>query len=139
MTVSDDIIRIEAFSEIGPKQTGNMNYESSGELVVDKSSATNITSAGVLELLDLQEPLIHFDFEETASIEERKAYGLSSALVTKEVTIRGTAASLVSPNKGVFGNLYDAQIASLETRPGVHGNMSGHFDPSTQMAIKAMG
>uniref|UniRef100_A0A7S3PU33 Laminin G domain-containing protein n=1 Tax=Chaetoceros debilis TaxID=122233 RepID=A0A7S3PU33_9STRA len=140
VTVSDDIIRIEAFNEIGPKQTGNMNYTSNGELVIDKSSAeTKITSDGVLELLDLQQPLIHFDFEKAVQIEKRKAYGLSSELITKEVTIRGTTASLVSPNKGVFGVLYDAQIAYLETRPGVYGNMSGRFDSSTQMAITAMG
>ena len=117
-----------------------MDYISSGELVIDKSSAeTKITSDGVFELLDLQQPLIHFDFEEKVQIEERKAYGLSSELITKEVTIRGTTTSLVSPNKGVFGNLYDAQIASLETRPGMNGNLSGHFDESTQMAITAMG
>jgi hypothetical protein len=104
--IGDDSINIKAFNEVGTKPKGNNNYTQFGEISVDKSlNGTMIESHGILELLDVDAPLIRFDFEDIVQMSTHQVIGLKNKqqLILSEVNIRGISCTESMKNKGVFG------------------------------------
>jgi hypothetical protein len=85
--------------------------------------------------------MIHFDFEENFALTDRQVLGLQpgpgNPFMT-EVTIQGVRCDRSVPNRGVFGQNYDAQYADIDFTDGPHG-LAGVFNPKSQMAVYADG
>ena len=106
--VSDDSIVIKAFNEIDPEPLDNHTYVVYGEIAVNKTGDdTAIVSNGILELVNVDGPLIRFDFEEKVSMETRPVIGMKSGdsleLVKSEINVRGVSCSEAMENKGGLG------------------------------------
>ena len=109
--VNDNGFSITAYNEIGTKWRFNGEYESYGWLNVDKSgSQTNITSSGILKVVDTEfQPLIEFDFDQesfypfnTKQIVGMKHDQFKEVLLGESITIRNEVSSTGMENKGVF-------------------------------------
>ena len=109
VTVTDDSIRVDAINEVGPKIDfrKKSEYEVFGSLIIDKSSQdeTKITSDGELKLLDIDKPLLRFDFEETHSLNERQILGMftSKTLLPEKIAMHGRDLYDCIHNHGIFG------------------------------------
>ena len=85
---------------------GNNNYTEFGSITVDKSqNETTIVSHGILDLLDVNAPLIRFDFENVDQMSTNPVIGMNnkSELILKQINIRGITCSESMENKGSFG------------------------------------
>jgi len=146
VTVTDEILKVVAYSEVGNKRKWNMNYTAHGELTVTKDAAlenpTIITSSGVLKLLDISEPLIHFTFEEHVRLYDNPIPGLTNKTSSKprNIDIRLTKCFESIPNRGEFGRQYDALVANVghEMNGGISGK-AGVFTDESRMSIYSMG
>ena len=79
VNVTDNVLILQSFNEIGEKENYNNNHILHGELIVDKSgSETVFNSSGSLELLDRVSPLLSFEFDAIHPINERQVLGLKN-------------------------------------------------------------
>ena len=74
--VSGDTILVKSFNEVGDLPRGNNhNHEIHGRLEIVKNAMNpddlSIFSTGQLKIVDLDEPLIHFDFEDIFKMKTR--------------------------------------------------------------------
>jgi len=123
--VTDSILSITAYNEVGIKRMNNKKYIEHGSLTLDKSNCAAsacdcaiISAHGVLKLLDRTSALVHFNFGEIIPLGTRQVIGLQhddhfDTLVAKRITIRRIKSEESLPNQGSFGQQYDAQIANV--------------------------
>jgi len=158
--VTDSTLNITAYNEVGPEIKFNMNYTVYGYLVVKKTiespaerasptsstakPLTTIHSSGVLELFDRRSALVHLLFEKLVPLGERQIIGMKNGegkrLNLKSIAIRGRKSSRSIPNKGSFGQQYDAKVVHVKLRkPGVNESYYGHFSKGSRLGIYAIG
>ena len=104
--VSDDFISIKAFNEVGEKPTANNNYVQFGEIMIDKSGdKTVVGSSGILELIGVQKPLMHFGFESSVPMQMQPVVGMKNKkeLILSEIEMRGVMCSDSMENTGSLG------------------------------------
>jgi hypothetical protein len=139
--VTDDVIDLTLYNQAAPKPSDG-EYDVYGRLVIDKSSGKKtFRDEGELALLNRKARLIHFDFEETFALADRQVLGLQRRPgnpFVREVTIQGVRCDRSLPNRGVFGQNYDAQYANIELAEGPRGK-AGVFSPKSQMAVYGAG
>ncbi len=107
-------MKVIKYREVGPKYQFNNNYTQHGMLVVDKSNkVTNINSYGALKLIDSQQALIRFSFEETHPMITRQVEGLKQMNGTKKIGLianstlmRNVTCTRALPNLGNFGSKF---------------------------------
>lgn len=136
--VSENILDIKIYNEIGEKKKFNAQYIKSGELKIDKtSSITEFSSSGMLELLDLSSQLISFDFETILPLGTRQILGFrgKDSLIVTEATIRGKLCTESIHNIGGFGAQYDAVVGNVGLAEGRNGGQAGNFTSDSRMAI----
>jgi len=140
--VSDESLEVISYNEIGEKPKWNGKYEEQGRLIVNKVSKT-VTGTGVLELINPEAPLIHFDFNSSSALGSRQVPGLTSddSLIATEVNIRDSNCKEAIENKGEFGVQYDAQVTKIYTIADARkeGSNAGLFTESSRMAIFGVG
>lgn len=111
VNVTDDGFSIRAYNEIGSKWRWNAMYSQYGLLEVDKSTTkANITSDGILKVLDLQKPLVRlkFDGRDVFPLQERIVVGMKynqyrQMLGGYSKEIRGVNSTEGMINFGEFG------------------------------------
>lgn len=136
--VSDNKLDVKIYDEIGDQRQFNAKYEESGHLSVDKTtSVTELSSSGMLKLLDLDDIILMYDFEEILPLGTRKVPGFRSrsGLMRDKIEIRGEVCSESMYNRGQFGAQYDAQVCNLLLGPGRNGGHSGWFNDRSRMAV----
>jgi len=137
--VSDDIIEVEHYNEVGDAPMYNNNYVQDGRLKIDKSfGEVRVESYGELKLVDEDLPLIHFDFEAVTPLGTRQVLGMDSEdrLIAETIDINGINCTDSLENHGSFGKQYDAQIANVRKRPGrLGGGFAGEFDGNSRFGI----
>jgi hypothetical protein len=145
--VSDDTIDISLFNEIGEKPVMyNYDYEKNGRLIIMKNTSNSeIIGNGELALLDRNEPMIHFNFEEIVSLRSRPVIGLGYLPSVKkntpkisEVLVQGIECAFSLPNIGQFGQNYDAQVGNMNLVQD-HYRTWGDFTEKTRAAVLGMG
>jgi hypothetical protein len=146
--VTDDLITLECHSETGTNTwMYNYDYESCGSLQLRKENdeLRIIESTGDLAVLDPSKPLIHFDFEETYPLQNRKIQqlgGMTKSVpktpTVQKVYIEEIACTKVLPNIGQFGINYDAQMNNIALIYGRNGKV-GRFDIDSRAAVWGMG
>jgi hypothetical protein len=139
--VTDEVIDITLYNQAAPKPSDG-RYDVYGKFVIDKSSGKRVfKDEGELTFLDREARLIHFDFEENFALADRQVLGLQrgpgNPFMT-EVTIQGVRCDRSFPNRGAFGQNYDAQYANIELVDGPRGK-AGVFRPNSQMAVYGAG
>ena len=139
--VTDEVIDITLYNQAAPRPSDG-EYDVYGKFVIDKSSGKKVfKDEGELAFLDREARLIHFDFEENLALADRQVLGLQrgpgNPFMT-EVTIQGVRCDRSFPNRGVFGQNYDAQYADIDFTDGPHG-LAGVFNPKSQMAVYGAG
>jgi len=156
--VTDSTLEITAYNEIGPKPKYNMNYKVHGSLLLDKAVestvestfttsprvqlSTVIHSSGILKLVDTASALIHFNFGKTIPLRKRQVIGMKNdeGLNVKSITVRGRKCSDSLPNKGSFGQQYDAQVVELKRgKPGVKSPHYAKFSEDSRLGIYSFG
>ncbi len=139
--VTDDVIDITLYNQAAPKPSDG-KYDVYGKFVIDKSSGKKtFRDEGELAFLDRDARLIHFDFEENFALADRQVLGLRRGPgnpFMSEVTIQGVRCDRSFPNRGAFGQNYDAQYADIDFADGPHG-LAGVFNPNSQMAVYGAG
>ena len=139
--VADDLIDITLYNQAAPKPSDG-KYDVYGKFVIDKSSGEKrFRDEGELALLDREARMIHFDFEENFALADRQVIGLQRGPgnpFKSEVTIQGVRCDRSFPNRGVFGQNYDAQYADIELADGPRGK-AGVFNHHSQMAVYGAG
>ena len=71
--VSENVLDVKIYNEIGNKAKFNAQYEESGHLIIDKTAAaTQLSSSGTLKLLDLNSPILIYDFEDIVPLGTRQ-------------------------------------------------------------------
>ena len=148
MDISKDSIDIRSFSEYGKKELSfNDKYQKSGRFVLRKyGNRTIFQSEGDLKILNSTNAVLYFNFEKTILLEKRPVHGLFDYKskskerfpIIKEVMIDGVECNHSLINHGEFGKTYDAQVANIKLKQGVHGN-AGTFTYNSRAAIYAMG
>jgi len=79
INMTDDVIDVKLFNEVGDKQKWNDQYVEDGHLTIDKSSADiDISSSGELGLIDTASALIKFDFQEMLPLGSRQVSALQA-------------------------------------------------------------
>ena len=115
--VTDEVIDITLYNQAAPKPSDG-KYDVYGKFVIDKSSGKKtFRDEGELTFLDREARMIHFDFEENFALADRQVLGLQRGPgnpFMSEVTIQGVRCDRSFPNRGVFGQNYDAQYANIE-------------------------
>lgn len=138
--VSDDKLQVRIYNEYGEERKWNAQYKEAGHLTIDKSSSsgTEISSSGLLQLIDLDIPIISFDFEEILPLGTRQVIGFRSAgaLMATEVEIRNRLCNESMSNNGGFGAQYDSQVGGITLVEGVNGGKAGSFTSNSRMAIQ---
>jgi len=141
--IRDDIINVRIHNEIGSKKSWNGQYEEAGHLIIDKTSSynTNISSSGLLKVLDLNAPLLFFHFDEILPLGKRQVLGFhgDDSLIANEVTIRNELCTKSMPNLGGFGAQYDAQVGNIALVQGWDGGGAGYFTRESRMALSSTG
>jgi len=140
--VADNKLDVKIYDEIGDQRQFNLKYEESGHLSIDKTtSVTKLSSSGVLKLLDLDDVILMYDFEDILPLGTRKVPGFrsDSGLMKDVIKIRGEVCSDSIYNQGQFGAQYDAQVCNLVLGPGRIGGRSGWFNDRSRMAMIASG
>ncbi|GFH57818.1 hypothetical protein CTEN210_14294 [Chaetoceros tenuissimus] len=142
--VTDDQIELRAYRDENVDRVNKKSYTQAGVLTVDKTSEiTKISSDGILHIVDLTKPILYFDFEEIMLISESWIQGLKSK--TKQyldkVEMQGNILRNIVPNKGEFGQNYNAPVGGVQIRDeGIGGIYSGFFDGTmSQMGIYSLG
>jgi len=139
--VTDEGIDITLYNQAAPKPS-NGQYDVYGKFVIDKSSGKKIfKDEGELAFLDRDARMIHFDFEEDFALADRQVLGLQRGPgnpFMSEVTIQGVRCDRSFPNRGAFGQNYDAQYGDIDFTDGPHG-LAGVFNPNSQMAVYGAG
>jgi hypothetical protein len=139
--VTDDVIDITLYNQAAPKPSDG-RYNVYGKFVIDKSSGKKVfKDEGELTFLDRDARMIHFDFEENFALADRQVLGLQRGPgnpFVSEVTIQGVRCDGSFPNRGVFGQNYDAQYANIELVDGPRAK-AGEFNPNSQMAVYGAG
>ena len=132
------MINVRIYNEIGNKKTWNGQYEKAGHITIDKTAQnTNMSSSGLLKILDLDAPLLFFNFEEILPLDKRQVLGFrgDDSLIANEVTIRNELCTKSMPNVGGFGAQYDAQVGNIALVQGWDGGGAGYFTRESRMAI----
>ena len=138
---SDDILKVEIFNEIGQKSKNNSNYKKAGHLTIDKSSpVADVSSSGLLHLLDLDDSILAYDFEDIFPLGSRQVPGLTEwnnkeNLMFTEIEIRGKVCKESLWNHGGFGAQYDAQVCNVGQVDGRNGGKAGYFTEDSRMAV----
>jgi len=121
--VTDTQINMTLYNEVGTKAKYNQQYEWFGSLSIDKTPPMEgqeyqpqeqeyhpprIESKGQLEIVNIQHPLLYFDFEEIIPLGQRVVLGLDhdwahKTLVQREMTIREVTCTHAMINHGSFG------------------------------------
>ena len=88
VNVSDNKILLKSFNEVGDLPRGqNQNHEMHGTLEIEKDAMdpdhVSITSSGVLKILELDKPLIHFDFEDINPMNSRPGTFMSRIIYVR--------------------------------------------------------
>ena len=139
--VTDDVIDITLYNQAAPKPSDG-KYDVYGKFVIDKSSGRKVfKDEGELAFLDREARMIHFDFEENFALADRQVIGLQPGPrdpFMSEVTIQGVRCDRSFPNRGVFGQNYDAQYGDIASEEGPRGK-AGVFNPNSQMAVYGAG
>ncbi len=139
--VTDERIEITLYNQAAPKLSDG-KYDVYGKFVIDKSSGKKtFRDEGELAFLDREARMIHFDFEEDFALADRQVLGLQRGPgnpFVSEVTIQGVRCDRSFPNRGVFGQNYDAQYADIDFTDGPYG-LAGVFNPNSQMAVYGAG
>ena len=139
--VTDERIDITLYNQAAPKPSDG-RYDVYGKFVIDKSSGKKVfKDEGELTFLDRDARMIHFDFEENFALADRQVLGLQRGPgnpFVSEVTIQGVRCDRSFPNRGVFGQNYDAQYANIALAEGPRGK-AGVFNPNSQMAVYGAG
>ena len=136
--VSEDVLDIKIYNEFGDQRKFNAQYAESGHLTIDKSSAvTALSSSGMLELLDMDAPILIYDFEAILPLGTRQVPGFrsSDSLMATEVDIRGKLCTKSMLNLGGFGAQYDAQLGNIALSKGKDGGRAGYFTAKSRMAM----
>ncbi len=145
--ITDDKISIKSFNEQGSLPKANNQYVLQGEVTIDKISppSIEIQSSGTLEVLNPNMALIRYTFETMVPLESRQVIGMKhddvkKQLVGKKITIDGAVSSDSIPNKGAFGQQYDAQAANMElVGDGRHGFYAAKFNAKSKLGVYAVG
>eukprot|EP00554_Chaetoceros_debilis_P001937 CAMPEP_0194096130 /NCGR_PEP_ID=MMETSP0149-20130528/57183_1 /TAXON_ID=122233 /ORGANISM="Chaetoceros debilis, Strain MM31A-1" /LENGTH=1139 /DNA_ID=CAMNT_0038782097 /DNA_START=91 /DNA_END=3507 /DNA_ORIENTATION=+ len=140
--IEDDLIEVKIYNEVGDLSRWNAQYEEAGIVTIDKSSSiTDISSSGMLELLDVDSDIISFDFEEKEPIDKTQVLGLrgSESLIATNVTIRGILCEESIPNIGAFGAQYNAQVGNIALVEGRNGGHAAKFHANSRMGIYGIG
>jgi uncharacterized protein YneR len=136
--VTDDSLTIEAFNEIGPLRIPtDKHYTLHGMLKIQKFEVgeAEISSSGVLHVMDIQKPIIQFRFDRLYDMSERVL-----GLHLSEVVMQSTTLTKVVPNYGEFDQQYDAQVGGVEIREGGVSGSAGYFNgASSKMGIYSFG
>ncbi len=139
MDIRDDIIDVRIHNEIGKMKSWNGQYEEAGHLTIDKTSSynTKISSSGLLKVLDLNGPLLSFEFDEILPLSKRQVLGFQGddSLIPNEVAIRNELCTKSMPNVGGFGAQYDAQVGNIALVQGWDGGGAGYFSRESRMAL----
>jgi hypothetical protein len=139
--VTDDVIDITLYNQAAPKPSDG-RYDVYGKFVIDKSSGKKVfKDEGELAFLDREARMIHFDFEENFALTDRQVLGLQRGPgnpFMSQVMIQGVRCDRSFPNRGVFGQNYDAQYANIELVEGPRGK-AGVFNRNSQMAVYGAG
>jgi len=144
--ISDDTIDITCYDETGPEKTmDNFNYEASGHLSISKlNGSKSISASGELAFFDSDDPVLYFNFESIAMLEDRPVLGLGElpgvrrAPILESIIVDGSECSEALINSGTFGQDYDAQSTNVELTTGVYGG-AGLFSTDSRAAIFGMG
>jgi len=143
--VRDSHLNLTSYNEVGTEIRWNKDYVVQGRLEIDKSQRkTKIISSGVLELLDIEPPIVKIDFADIVPLENRQILGMKDStngnLIPKKVIIRGIASTQSLPNKGSFGQQYDAQVANVDlVYDGRSDKFAGSFDKNSRLAVYSTG
>ena len=80
INMTDDVIDVKLFNEVGNKKVWNGQYVANGHLTIDKSSSAgiDISSSGELRLIDTVSALIKFDFQEMLPLGSRQVSALQA-------------------------------------------------------------
>ncbi len=143
LDLSKDIIDVTVYNEYGDKPAYNAKYESSGHLQIDKSSGnTEISSSGMLELLDTKSEIISFDFDEVHPLGTRQVISMNDEehLMARQVTIRDKVCTDSMFNKGGFGAQHDAQLCGITLVNGrKNGGHAGYFGENSRFGMYGTG
>ncbi len=143
LDISKDIIDVTVYNEYGDEPAYNARYETSGHLQIDKSSdITEISSSGMLELLDTKSEIISFDFEEIHPLGTRQVISMNDEehLVARKVTIRDKVCTDSMFNKGGFGAQHDAQLCDITLVDGrENGGHAGWFGENSRFGMFGTG
>ena len=137
--VSENVLDVKIYNEIGHKANFNAQYEESGHLTIDKTTTTTqLSSSGMLKLLDLNGPILIYDFEEIVPLGTRQVpgFGSETSLMATEAVIRDKVCKDSMYNNGQFGAQYDAQVCNILSVEGRDGGYGGWFDgENTRMSV----
>ena len=143
--VTDDSLTIEAFNEIGPLRIlTDKDYTLHGMLKIQKFEVgdADISSSGVLHVMDIQKPIIQLRFDRLYEMSKRQVLGLANKerVHLSKVDMHGTTLTEVVPNYGEFDQQYDAQVGGVEIREGGVSGSAGYFNgASSKMGIYSFG
>jgi len=154
--VLSDKLVVTSYNEVGDKPKYNANFEENGKLVIDKSSGSKqITSNGVLKVLDKSKPMLRFTFDSIVPLNTRQVIGLKheqlgEKLIGDSMNVQGKICTDSMPNAGEFGQNYDAQvnmdlvdfggvISAANGKNYITGGKVGEFKWNTQAAVWGMG
>ncbi|MEX0321760.1 MAG: LamG-like jellyroll fold domain-containing protein [Puniceicoccaceae bacterium] len=114
------------------------DYYEAGRLLIDKSgSQPRINATGDLSLLDRDQPMLHFTFEEELAFKDRPMNGTRLGVKNSNIPNGVTCTRIIS-NEGEFGNQYDAFYHDVEFVKGVQGK-AGQFNSGSRMGVFGMG
>ncbi len=141
--VSDNILKVKAYNEVGTKKKWNGTYQQHGFLRIKKEDQVTFASSGELEILDPSSLLVSFDFKRIAAIDERQVLGFQGkySLLGDNIFVRGVNCTKSMHNRGTFGAQYDAQVANIELEEGAmgYGSSAGVFKHDSIFALFANG
>ena len=130
---SDIRITSYRYVEVGDRDG---KFETLGSLYIDKSGQkTSFDARGDLDLVDSQQALISFDFEQLSAFDP-----LTSPKVIKEInrSISGAKLDSVLSNQGQFQAYYDALAHGVTLAAGPTGK-AGKFSSQSHLVVQGMG
>ena len=144
--ISDDTVDITSYAEVGSEKTmSNFNYVASGHLrILKEQGSKSISTTGELSFFDADDPMLYFNFQRIASLEDRPVLGLGElpgtrrAPIVTDVTVGDSTCSDALINAGAFGQDYDAQSTNVALTSGVYGT-AGVFTEDSRAAVFGMG
>ena len=97
----------------------------------------DVSSNGMLELLELYSSIISFHFEEIKPMGTREVLGMRSEndLIATCIIIRDIICTKSFFNISAFGAQYDAQVANINLVDGRYGGFAASFRAESRMAI----